>query len=100
MISIVCAIMFVVLCSALSAVYVAYLYERRGHRDAKERYQSMRANYSRILAENCDLNVAMAEARGRAIGRGGDGLQRKVEESLRAGQPVSIRMGPRFEQDA
>lgn len=100
MISVLCAILFAVLSSAASALWVAWQYEKQIRKRTAERNGKLEACCARMQEECAERREALARAEGVGIGQDRGSLQQRIEESLKNGTPVSIRMGRRFQQDA
>lgn len=100
MISIVCAIMFAVLASAASALYVALRYEKRMRKQIGDRIANLEKSYSGVYEDCARKGAELARLEGIEIGREGGTIQQMLMDSLKNGQPVSLRMGRRAQQDA
>ena len=98
--NVLCAILIMILSSASSALYVAFRYEKNMRHDAEKYTANIENDYRRVSAENIDCKMEIARDQGISIGRQCDALQQQMIKSLKKGDPVSIRTGRQYQQDA
>lgn len=95
MITIIGAILYSVLAGAVSAISVAYTYERK-HREGTEDYIAQ-LDHERQQAQNeaVELRIELARQQGISMGRECDALQRKFIESMNDNQRATVELSKR-----
>lgn len=95
MITTIGAILYSVLTGAVSAISVAYAYERK-HRETMEDYiAKLDEGWQQAHNEAIELRMEIARQQGISMGRECDAMQRKFIESMNDNQRATVELGKR-----
>jgi hypothetical protein len=100
MITVFGAILIAILSAAVSALLVAFYYEKSMKRDAEDRAANLENDYRCVSAEYFEAKLAIAKNDGISIGRQCDALQQQMIKSLNNDGHVSVRTGGRHQAGA